>query len=133
MTSSILHTIALFGEAEKGDYRSAYFCRSLAELEETFGNPPKDSHGLYYAIQAILFHRMLIFFRVREEGYSIQDYLLGLHFLENRQMIPRLSAICLPGVGNSEVIHAGSDICCVHKSMLIVTESDLYDFLTSEP
>jgi hypothetical protein len=125
------HTIALFGEAEKGEYRMAYFCDSLPELVENLGNPPSDSKGLHYAIQVLLYHRHLIFFRVKEEGYSIQDYMLGLRFLENRQLIPQLSAVCMPGVGDAQVIHAGSDICNLYKSLLVINESDLYDYITS--
>ena len=71
-------TVALFGEAERGDFRTAYFCQSLHQLAEYFGNPPEDSLGLHYAVQALMHGRDLIFFRVEEEGYSRDDYLLGL-------------------------------------------------------
>lgn len=129
----MIYTIALFGEAEKGEYHEAYFCESLAELEKKLGNPPQNSCGLHYAIQALLYRRNLIFFRVKEEGYSVPDYLSGLRFLENRQLIPELSAVCLPGVGNSEVINAGSGICSLYHSLLVISEGDLYDYLTTQP
>lgn len=126
------HTIALFGEAEKGDYRTLYFCKSIPQLMEYFGNPPPHSLGLFYAIQALLYQRLLIFFRVREEGFSVPDYFAGMHLLENKSAIPQLSAICIPGVGNSEVIEAVSLICLNRHSLLITTEADLYDYLTEK-
>lgn len=127
------YTIALFGEAEKGEYRVAYFCDSLEELVDNLGNPPPESKGLHYAIQTLLFQRNIIFFRVKEEGYSTQDYLQGLRFLENRQLIPHLTAICMPGVGDSEVIQSGTNVCHLYKGLLMLNEADLYDYLTYLP
>ncbi|MES2122361.1 MAG: hypothetical protein V4492_06245, partial [Chlamydiota bacterium] len=63
--------IFLFGEAEKGDYCTPFVCKSLPQLADTFGNPPEESRGLMYAVQAILYERELIYFRVKEEGFSI--------------------------------------------------------------
>lgn len=123
-------TMALFGEAEKGDYRTGYFCRSLNQLLDSLGNPPPQSRGLFYAVQALLYHRDLIFFRVREEGFSFQDYLLGLSNLQKSTTISSISAICLPGVGDSEIIEAISPICAIHHSILITNEADFYDYLT---
>lgn len=125
-------TVALFGEAEKGDYRTAYFCRSLAQLLEFFGNPPPHSRGLYYAVQALLYHRDLIFFRVREEGFSYQDYLLGLNLLQKNETISQVTAICLPGVGDAEIIEALTPVCAMFHSILITNESDFYDYLTEQ-
>lgn len=125
-----MYTIVLFGEAEKGEYRTAYFCQTLAQLDEYFGNPPPESRGLYYAVQAILFERNLIFFRVPEEGYSKNDYLLGLKLLEQQQIIPQVDAICTPGVGDQQIINAILPICALYHSILITTESDFYDYLT---
>ncbi len=125
--------IALFGQSEKGAYRTAYYCETLPQLEECLGEPPEDSQALHYAVQTLLYQRGLIFFRVKEEGFSREDYLLGLNFLTNRQLVPSLAAICLPGVGDSEVIEATAPVCDTHSSLLIITESDLYDYLTSFP
>jgi len=124
------YTIALFGEAEKGEYRIPCFCESVQQLLEYFGNPPPDSQGIFFAVQALLFHRSLLFFRVREEGFSYQDYLQGLHHLEKKDVIPQLSAICLPGVGDAEIIEAITPICAIYHSILITNEADLYDYLT---
>lgn len=126
-----MYTIALFGEAERGEYRTAYFCQTLEQLDEYFGNPPPDSRGLYYAIQALLFKRDLIFFRVPAEGYSRDDYLLGLKILETQKIIPHVTAICTPGVGDTEVINAILPVCALYHSILLTTEADFYDYLTA--
>jgi len=125
------HTIFLFGEAEKGDYCTPLPCRSLAQLVETFGHPPGESKGILYAVQALLYDRELIFFRVKEEGFSMHDYMRGLRILSNRDLTIPLSAICMPGVGDATIIDASQSVCQVHKSLLIINEHDLYDYLTS--
>lgn len=125
-----LRTIVLFGEAERGEYKTAYFCQTLPQLADFLGNPPPFSVGLYYAVQALLYRQNLLFFRVREEGYSQQDYLLGLHMLQEQHAVPHISAICLPGVGDMEIIHAMTPFCKAHHSVIITTEPDLYDYLT---
>lgn len=124
--------IALFGEAERGEFNTAYFCQNLEQLDEFFGNPPPDSLGLYYAVQALLFKRHLIFFRVLEEGFSVQDYLTGVKLLEHQQVIPRLDAICIPGVGDPTVLTALEPVCQHYHSILISNESDFYDYLTAK-
>ena len=124
--------VALFGEAEKGDYQTAYFCHSLHQLAENLGNPPMESKGLFYAIQILLYESPIIFFRVREEGYSIQDYMKGLDFLENSQFVSTLAAVALPGVGDAAIIDATGPVCHVHRSLLITTEADLYDYITTK-
>lgn len=124
--------MALFGEAEKGDFHTAYYCRSLADLAEHMGQPPHDSKGLYYAVQALLWQRELLFLRVQEEGYSVEDYLEGLRLLQSQKIITDLGAICLPGVGDGEIIDASVPLCDRFHSILIVTEADFYDYLTTK-
>lgn len=124
------NAIALFGEAEKGEYKTAYFLESLSQLAEYLGHPPPQSFGLHCAVQALLYHRNILFFRVREEGYSFPDYLSGLHLLEIQDFSFHILAICLPGVGSGEIIHAMTPFCHSHHSVMIVNESDLYDYLT---
>ena len=124
-------TVALFGEAGRGDYRTAYYCKSLDQLCEFLGEPPsRDCRGLDFAVQALLFQRGVVYFRVHEEGFSTQDYLSGLNCLENKDLFPQISAICLPGVGNAEIIQATNPVCNIYQSFLILTEKDLYDYLT---
>ena len=122
--------VFLFGEAEKGEFCTPFVCQSLAQLAETFGQPPGESLGLSYAVQALLLKRELIFFRVKEEGFSLIDYMRGVRLLENRSLFHNLSAICIPGVGDSEVIDALTHVCHLHKSLLLMTERDFYDFMT---
>lgn len=126
-----LSTIALFGEAEKGEYSKGYFCEAVSQLVDVLGNPPPHTHGLYYAVQALLYHYNLLFFRVKEEGYSYSDYVEGLHLLETQQIIPHVQALCFPGVGDAKIIHASVPYCLEHHTIIITTEADLYDYLTA--
>lgn len=125
-----IYTVALFGEAEKGEYQIPYFCQTLPQLVDCLGNPPPDTWGLFFAIQALLYHRNILFFRVREEGFSLQDYLQGVHLLENLKNEPHIAAIAIPGVGDVQIINAIIPICVVYHSILMTTESDLFDYLT---
>lgn len=122
--------IALFGEAERGELRTAYFCQSLEELSTFLGNPPRESHGLYMAVQLLLHNYHIVYFRVREEGYSVADYRDGLQLLEEKPRSLCLSALCLPGVGKTEIIEESARICMALHSLLIMSEKDLYDYLT---
>lgn len=128
----VSYTVALFGEAEKGDFQTGYLCRSLPQLVEYLGNPPPDSNGLFFAIQALLFNRHILFFRVKEEGFSQQDYFEGLRVLQKQEIIPHIEAIGLPGVGDTEIIHAATPLCKLYHSILLTTESDLFDYLTQQ-
>ena len=122
-------TVALFGEAEKGEYKTAYFCRDLYQLAVNLGHPPPDSKGLHMAVQTLLYDYNLIFFRVEEEGFSIQDYLQGLRFLSHNQFVQDLTAICLPGVGDNQIFEAAKPIYEMYRSLIVTTEVDLYDYL----
>ena len=122
--------VFLFGEAEKGSFCTPMTCHSLLELSEAFGNPPEESLGLFYAIQVLLYKRELIYFRVKEEGFSISDYKRGLYILKNKEIHKNPSAICLPGVGDAEIIDEISEICYLFHSLLITTEKDFYDYIT---
>jgi len=125
------YTVAIFGEAERGSFQTAFFCQSLEQLESHFGSPPSNSNGLHYAIQALLFDRNLIFFRVKEEGFSTPDYIQGLHQLETQHLFSNIRAIGMPGVGSSQIIGASETLCDIYKSILITSEADLYDYLTN--
>lgn len=126
------YTIALFGEAEKGSFRRGYLCQDLVQLDKYFGSPPKDSKGLYCATQALLFQRHLIFFRVAEEGYSKEDYFLGLKFLQEQTVIPKVNAIWTPGVGDRELIEFIMLVCNFQQSIFITHEADFYDYLSDK-
>lgn len=124
-------TLVVFGEAEKGDLNTIHFCRSLEQLFNFFGQPPQDTAGLFYAIQAILYGNPLIYFRVQEEGLSTKDYLFGLHLLDNYASSLNVSALFLPKVGEETIIEEGFHVCEVHHSLLIMNENDFYDYITS--
>ncbi len=127
------HTIFLFGEAEKGAFCTPIPCRSLAELTDTLGNPPEESLGIPYAVQALMYKRGLIFFRVKEEGFSVEDYMKGIHFLQKNELPTPPTAICLPGVGDTTIIDGIESFCKLHSSLLIINDKDLYDYLTIRP
>ncbi len=124
--------IVLFGEAEKGDYQKAYYCQTLPELVDILGHPPEDSRGLFYAIQALLYQHDLFFFRVKEEGYSLSDYMYGFRLLERKDLFEQIVAIALPGVGDREIINAVVPVCESHNSVMITSEPDLFDYLTAK-
>lgn len=126
-------TVFLFGEAEKGEFCTPLYCKSLPQLADMFGNPPESTHGIAYAVQTLLFNKDLLFFRVKEEGFSMQDYMKGLKLLQNKEIIPQVQAVCIPGVGDVEIIEAVSTICQIQRSLLVITEKDLYDYLTALP
>lgn len=122
--------LALFGEAEMGDFETPISCSNLQELLKKLGNPPPDSYALHFAVQALHYNHNLLFFRVREEGYSYKDYFGGLKLLERSGPQLELQAICAPGVGDRHLIDAIFNVCLIHQSILITSERDLYDYLT---
>lgn len=127
---AMAHRVFLFGEAEKGEFCTPYVCKSLPQLAETFGQAPADSWGLDYAVQTLLFDRELIFYRVKEEGFSLSDYMKGVRLLANKSLFHYLTAICIPGVGDMEIINALEPVCHMHQSVLITSQRDFYDFIT---
>lgn len=127
-----LTTVALFGEAERGACGQGILCKRLDELADLFGNPPSGSLGLFFATQAILYEHALVFFRVEEEGFSRKDYFDGIKVLKGSPLIAEIGAIFAPGVGDSQIINAVIPLCMAHHQVLITTEKDLFDYLTSE-
>jgi len=125
------YRIFLFGEAEKGEMCTPFRLDNLIDLAERFGNPPQNSIGIDYAIQTLLYERELIFYRVSEEGFSHKDYSRGVNLLQNHGKKLNLSAICLPGVGDHKIIESLLPFCKANKILLILSERDLYDYLTA--
>jgi hypothetical protein len=123
-----LYTIALFGEAEKGDYNTPYFCHTLNDLITQLGSPPENSRGLTFAIQAILYHRNLIFLRVQEEGFSTDDYFAGLKVLRACLIVPKVNAIYMPGVGEEKILREVKPLCHI----MITNGQDFYDYMTEK-
>ena len=123
--------VALFGQAEKGVYDKPYFLQSLPQLIDILGQAPEESLGLGFAVQALMYERALIFFRVKEEGFSVEDYFLGFKRLAQKENMGTIDALCLPGVGDDQIIEKAEPLCHLHKSVIILTEKDFYDFLTT--
>lgn len=128
---SQLLTVALFGEAERGDFQLPIACDTLAMLYEYFGNPPFESQGLLAAIEGILLGRKVIYVRVHEEGFSEKDYFCGLEKIEEIMKKERVDALFLPGVGDEKIINTASLLIAAYRSVLLTTEKDLYDYITS--
>lgn len=124
------HTVAILGAAEKGNFKTPHFLQDLPQLIDCLGNPPPDTSGLFFAIQALMFERAIIYFRVEEEGFSEADYYAGFKTLKTAKL-PIIHALCLPGVGSVKILDASKTICQIYKSLLITTPADLHDYLTS--
>ncbi len=125
-------TLFLFGAAEKGVIGQPMSVASLDQLFDQLGHPPEQSEGIHYAVRVLLFQCSLIYFRVAEEGFSFSDYMTGLKWLKKTPLHSELLAICLPGVGDEEIIQATTAICHLHECLLIVSQKDLYDYLTAK-
>jgi len=123
--------VVCFGQTEKGQYHRPYFCNNLFDLSDIFGNPPEDSLGLFFAIQALMYERQVIFFRVEEEGFSDIDYVKGFEILKNPNEIKKISSICLPNVGDHKIIDRTDILCKIHRCLIITTQKDLFDYLYS--
>lgn len=123
-------TIVIFGESKEGEFQKLIFLNTLPDLANKIGEPTETGTGVHMAIQAMLFNHDILFYKVTEEGFSTNDYLAGLKLLEKDTLSSSLAAIALPGVGTSEILNAASSLCALHKSLLIITEKDLYDFMT---
>ena len=100
-------------------------------MNETLGNPPEGSRGIFFAIQFLLYEQELIYIRVKEEGFSTKDYLKGIKNLLNKKKVSQLTAICLPGVGDARIIDSTTPVLETHRALMITSECDLYDYLTS--
>ena len=124
-------TVFLFGEAEKGEFGTPLVCHSLAHLCDTFGEPPQETQGVPYAIQTLLYDRQLVFYRVTEEGFSTREYIQGLRLLKTPPKPLDIHALLIPGVGDAEIIEEAHAVCSVYKSLLVITQRDLYDYLTA--
>jgi hypothetical protein len=124
-------TVALFGEAERGHFHTMYFCQNIDELFHYFGEPPRDTQGLYFAVQILLLGKPLLYFRVDEEGMSTEDYFLGFELLKDYpKALPNLEALFLPKAGSKLLVEEGLRICAQHHSLLLMSEADFYDYMT---
>ena len=90
--------------SRRGELCLPLYLTSLEQVLDFLGNPPENSEGIRYAVQALLYNHALIYFRVGEEGFSTEDYIHGLKFLKQRSLQTNLTAIGMPGVGDEELI-----------------------------
>ncbi|MCY3974539.1 MAG: hypothetical protein OXF02_03220 [Simkaniaceae bacterium] len=124
-------SVALFGEAERGGFAIPTPVKTLPELRERLGDPPKDSVGLFLAVQFLLFRYDLTYIRVEEEGFSRGDYLRGMEELMKEERTEPVKSICLPGVGDPRIIDSTAKVCGRRRCLIVTTERDLYDYLTA--
>jgi hypothetical protein len=124
--------IVVFGAAEKGQLCTPMHVTSLENLLDSLGHPPLNSEGLACAIQTLLHDYDLIYFRVEEEGFSTEDYIRGLRHLKQKPLKIPVMAITMPGVGEQDLIHIATPICHFYRSILLISEKDLYDYLTEK-
>tara|TARA_A100001015_G_scaffold314286_1_gene423398 strand:- start:745 stop:1146 length:402 start_codon:yes stop_codon:yes gene_type:complete len=125
------YTVAIFGEAEKGEIAQLHPITSPAQLNDTLGSPPIGSEGISIAIRFLLSKKKVLFIRVSEEGFSLENYFRGLHLLEKERDLPRVTALCLPGVGDHVILDACDSFCHKHSALIISSQKDLFDYLTS--
>jgi hypothetical protein len=123
-------TIAIFGESKEGPLHTFIHLRSLPHIVESFGNPTETGLGIHLAIQALLFQREVLFYRLEEEGFQKDTYELGCHLLEKHPKKEELTAIALPGVGDTLILSFAQKVAAPIGALLLITAKDLYDFTT---
>ncbi len=123
-------TVIIFGESKEGKAQNLFFINSLPNLAVGLGEPTATGVGIHMAIQALLLKKEVLFYKVTEEGFNADQYLFGFKLLEKESQNLSIAAIALPGVGSSEILDIAKNQCELHKTLLILNESDLYDFMT---
>ena len=123
-------TVAIFGESECGKEGILMQIDELGHLVDLLGNPTENSLGVPMAIQSCLYERRILFYQIKEEGFTIKDYMEGFQLIKQRPLPCPLSAIALPGVGDSLILDEAKKVCDLYKCFLIMNESDLFDYLT---
>lgn len=132
LQADIFPLVTLAGEAEHGEICRGYLCSSLIELWDIFGEPPNESEGLIFAVQSLLLGKKVLYYRIDEEGFSKEEYDICLKNLDT--VIPNntsLGALFLPKVGSIELIQMSLHVCLRHTGILIMTEKELFDYLTA--
>lgn len=125
------HRISIFGVAEKGEYYRHLHLQSLEELFTSLGQPSEEGIGLELAIQALLYERSVLYYRVKDEGYENEAYEVGLKQLASEKTLSPVSALAIPGVGDPHILAQADQICKKEKSFLIMNQKDFYDYMTA--
>ena len=121
----------IFGQSEKGLFCQPTLCKNILDLLNYFGHPPALTQGLFFATQTLLMQKPCVFFRVEEEGFSLKDYFKGLDILKSSWDTINLHAIGMPGVGNLDVFEKLAPLCQKKRSLILLSERDLFDYLTN--
>lgn len=122
-------SVAIFGESRKGEFLKLFYINTLPDLATHLGEPTASGIGIHMAIQSLLFQKDILYIKVLEEGYDLEHYSVGIREIENKTDL-LISAIALPGVGSNEILKKASLLAKKKKAVLILTEKDLYDFMT---
>lgn len=122
--------VTIFGESEKGPLGTLLSIDSLPKLAEALGVPTENSVGVHLAVQTLMSNKIVLFYRVTEEGSNIAEYTRGLKLLQELDM-PSLVALALPGIGDPEIQHLAKTLCKAKHSILIVNQRDFYDIMTT--
>ena len=123
-------TVLIFGESTAGKIQNLLLINTLPNLAVHLGEPTPTGVGIHLAVQALLFKKDVLFYKVSEEGMNSDQYLFGFKLLEKEPLKLPLAAIALPGVGSGEILEMATHLCNLHKSVLILNENDLYDLMT---
>src|SRR3989344_8808919 len=116
--------IAIFSNSSNGEFNKPYVFDNLENIFLSLGISKKNI-GIDFAVNSIFKKNKIIFFRVKEEDVSTEDYFFGFDYLKNE--ILSLDAIFIPNVGSSHIIEASLKICNIFKSILIINQNDFYD------
>lgn len=121
--------IACFGQTSKGRFGQPYYLKNAKSILSILGKVPEDTLGMPFALEMLKAHKDILFFRVAEEGLSLDDYLRGLQFLKKNCIQKRLLGIYLSGCFDKEVVSLAVRICNWHKSILLATQKEMIDYL----
>ena len=116
--------IAIFGESKAGEFNKLFSIKTLPDLATHLGEPTETGVAIHMAIQALLCKQQLLFYKVREEGGHSDQYLPGFKLIKTA-----ITAIALPGVSSPTLLESAKRLA----PLLILTEQDLYDFMTQSP
>lgn len=120
--------VIVFGEASRGVWGQMSSCSELLDLYQIYGEPTEGSLGLYWAIQALLKGKECLYWRVRQESLSLEDYHLGLNQLSSLSL-ETWEGLFLPNMSESSVIEHAAAYCRQKQKLLLMDPLDLQDWL----
>lgn|SRR3989338_4363988 len=120
--------ISIFGESEKGEYEKFYPIADLAEAFEILGSPPKETEALQFSLQILGASQPILFFRVKEEGFSFDSYAKGIELLKVNSGPFTIQALFMPGLSDPNLIEKAREACEKHQAVLLITDKDFQDY-----